>query len=130
MRNTRHPLAVLGAALLLAACASGVNRGVSSELESEPISVTVTNQNWLDVDVFVMQGDSRYRIGQVNGNGSATLRIPSGLIVHGEVQLMADPVGSDDRYVTETISVAPDEKLQLTIAPRMRMSSYAVWARR
>jgi hypothetical protein len=43
---------------------------------------------------------------------------------------MADPVGSDDRYVTETISVAPDEKVQLTVAPRMRMSSYAVWNRR
>jgi len=25
--------------------------------------------------------------------------------------------------------VAPDEKLQLTVAPRMRMSSFAVWTR-
>jgi len=27
------------------------------------------------------------------------------------------------------IAVAPDEKLQLTVAPRMRMSSFAVWTR-
>ena len=130
MRNIRHHCAVLGAATLLAACASGANRGVSSELEAQPISLSVTNQNWLDVDVFVLRGTSRYRIGEVGGNTSATFSIPSSLIVRGEVRLMADPVGSDDRYVTETISVAPDEKVQLTVAPRMRMSSYAVWNRR
>jgi hypothetical protein len=130
VRNIRHHCAVLSAAALLAACASGAKGGVSSALEAEPISVSVTNQNWLDVDVFVVHGGSRYRIGEVGGNTSATLSIPSSLIVHGEIQLMADPVGSDDRYTTGTISVMPDQRLQLTVAPRMRMSSYAVWARR
>ena len=130
MRNIQHHCAVLGAATLLAACASGANRGVSSGLEAQPISLSVTNQNWLDVDLFVLRGTSRYRIGAVGGNASATLSIPSNLIARGEVQLMADPVGSDDRYTTGIISVAPDQKVQLTVASRMRMSSYAVWTRR
>lgn len=130
MRNIRHHCAVLGTATLLAACASDTNRGVSSALEEQPISLAVTNENWLDVNVFVVRGDGRYRIGEVTGNTSATLTIPSSLIIHGEVQLMADPVGSDDRYVTETISVSPNEAVQLTVAPRMRMSSYAVRNRR
>ena len=129
MWNIRHYCAVLGAATLLVACASGANRGYPSSLEPQSISRTVRNQNWLDADVFVVYGDSRYRIGEVSGNGSATLSIPSSLIVRGELQLMADPIGSDDRYVTEIIPVARDEKVQLTVAPRMRMSSYAVWAR-
>jgi len=119
---------VLGAATLLAACASGASR-IANNPELQPISLTVTNQNWLDVDVFVVHDGSRYRIGQVGGNGAATLSIPSSLIVNGQVQLLADPIGSSDTYLTDKISVAPDEKVQLTVAPRMRMSSFAVWVR-
>jgi len=128
VRNIRHHLAALGAATLLAACASGASR-VSSNPELRPISLIVTNQNWLDVDVFVVSGTSRYRIGEVGGNGSATLSIPASLLVNGQVQLMADPVGSNDIFTTEMFPVASDEKVQLTVAPRMRMSSFAVWTR-
>ena len=128
MRIIRYHLAVLGTATLLAACASGRNR-VSSNPALQPISLSVTNQNWLDVDVFVLNGNTRYRIGQVGGNGSATLSIPSSLVVNGHVQLLADPIGSNDIYTSDMIAVAPDEKVQLTVAPRMRMSSFAVWIR-
>jgi hypothetical protein len=128
VRNLRPHYAVLGAALLLSACASRANRA-STRLDSAPVSLTVTNQNWLDVDVFVIRGTTRYRLGAVGGNSSATLSIPTSLIVHGQLQLMADPIGSDDVYVTEMITVAPDETVQLTVAPRMRMSSYAVSTR-
>ena len=129
MRNIRHPLAVLVAATVLAACASGGASRTSSNPALQPISLTVTNQNWLDVDVFVMHGGSRYRIGEVGGNGSATLSIPSGFVMNGQVQLLADPIGSNETYLTEMISVAPDENVQLTVAPRLRMSSFAVWLR-
>ena len=124
----RPHYAVLGAALLLSACASGANRA-SARPDSAPVSLTVTNQNWLDVDVFAIRGSTRYRLGAVSGNSSATLRIPSSLIARGELQLMADPVGSNDVYVSDLIPVAPDQALQLTVAPRMRMSTYAVWTR-
>ena len=128
MRNIRHHCAVLGAAALVAACASGTNRG-PSKLEPKEISLTVSNQNWLDVDSFGIRGTSRYRLGEVGGNASATLGIPTHLIVHGAVQLMADPVGSDDIYVSEMITVTPDQTVELTVAPRIRMSTYAVYAR-
>jgi len=85
------------------------------------------NQNWLDVDVYAIRGTARYRLGAVGGNSSATLRIPSSLIAHGDLRLMADPVGSNDVYVSDVIPVAPDQSVQLTVAPRMRMSSYAVF---
>jgi len=129
VRNFRHHCAVLCAATLLAACASGGNH-VSSNPALQPISLSVTNQNWLDVDVFVLSGDSRFRIGQVTGNGSATLKIPASFVVNGQVKLMADPIVSHDVFTTDMISVAPDETVQLTVAPRMRMSSFAVWVRR
>jgi len=119
---------VLGAALVLSACASGANRA-STRPDSAPVSLTVTNQNWLDVDVFAIRGSTRYRLGAVGGNSSAMLRIPASLIARGELQLMADPIGSNDVYVSDVIPVTPDQSLQLTVAPRMRMSTYAVWRR-
>ncbi len=126
MRNMRHHYAVLGAALLLWACASGAKRA-STGLDSTPVSLTVTNQNWLDVDIFVLRGTTRYRLGAVGGNSSATLSIPVSLIARGELQLLADPIGSNDVYVSGVISVSPNQTVELTVAPRMRMSSYAVW---
>lgn len=126
MRKMRHHFALLGAALLLSACASGANRA-STRASPPPILLTVTNQNWLDVDVFALRGSTRYRLGAVGGNSSATLRIPSSLAARGEVQLMADPIGSNDVYVSDLIPIAPDQGLQLTLAPRMRMSTYAVF---
>ena len=129
MRNIRYHGVVLVAAALLAACASCAHRGVSGASAMQPISLEVTNENWLDVDVFVVRGTSRYRLGTVGGNGSATLSIPASVVVHGEFQLMADPIGSKDVYVTDRIAVAQDQMVQLTLAPRMRMSSFAVYPR-
>jgi len=128
VRTLRPHYAVLGAALVLSACASGANRA-STRPDSAPVSLTVTNQNWLDVDVFAIRGSTRYRLGAVGGNSSAMLRIPASLIARGELQLMADPIGSNDVYVSDVIPVTPDQSLQLTVAPRMRMSTYAVWRR-
>jgi hypothetical protein len=46
--------------------------------------------------------------------------------VAGQVQLLVDPIASDDYYLTDAIPVSSDEGVQLTVAPSMRMSSYAI----
>jgi hypothetical protein len=68
----------------------------------------------------------RVRIGQVTGNSSATLRIPRNVVVGGQVQLMADPVGSRATYISDIITVDSDQQIQLTIAPSINMSTYAL----
>lgn len=129
MHTSRNRLAALGAALVVLACSSGARTTQLSPAEAGDLPLTVTNQTWLDVAIYVVRGDSRFRIGEAVGNSTTRLRIPGTYITSWTVQLMADPVGSGDKYVTDAISVAPGEHVQLTIAPRMRMSSYAVWNR-
>ena len=90
------------------------------------VSLAVTNQNWLDVVVYAVRGLTRVRIGQVAGNESAELSIPKNAVVTGQVQLMADPVGSSERYFTDSITVDPDQQVQPTVAPAVAMSSYAL----
>jgi hypothetical protein len=125
VRTTRNRLALFSAIALLAACAPAKGRS-SSLAPAADVYVMVSNQNWLDIDVFAVRGASRIRIGQVTGSGSARLKIPANAIVGGQIQLMADPIGSSERYVTEVITVAPDQRVELTVASAMRMSSYSV----
>lgn len=126
MRTTRNRRAVLSAIALLAACAPAKNRNAMGLAPADDVYVMVSNQNWLDVDVYAVRGGSRIRLGQVTGSGDARLRIPASVMVAGQVQLMADPIGSNERYVTEVLTVAPDQRVQLIVAPAMRMSSYAI----
>ena len=128
MRNIPYHYAVLGAALLLSACASGGKR-VSSGLESPPVSLTVTRQTWQDVHDCAIRGSARYRLGAGGGTSSATLRIPSSLVAHGDLRLMADPIGSNDVYVRDVFPLAPEQRVLLTVAPRMRLSTNAIWKR-
>jgi hypothetical protein len=125
----RNRLAALGAAVVVLSCSSGARSTQLSPAGVGDLPLTVTNENWLDVAIYVVRGDDRFRIGEAVGNTTARLRIPGSYIIGWTVQLMADPVGSSDTYVTDVISVAPGEHLQLTVAPRMRMSSYAAWNR-
>jgi hypothetical protein len=110
---------------LLAACAPSARNGMAPA-PSRDVYLTVDNQNWLDVSIYALRGVSRTRIGQVTGNGSARLRIPSSVIVGGQVRLLADAIGSNEQFVTDVIAVDPDQGVQLMVAPAMRMSSYAV----
>jgi hypothetical protein len=116
---------LIGALVLLAACAPGAKnaRGVSPSLD---VYLTVDNQNWLDASIYAIRGASRTRLGQVTGNGSAQLRIPSSVIIGGQIRLMADAIGSNERFVTDVISVDPEQRVQLILAPAMQMSSYAL----
>ena len=129
VRTTLNRLAWGGTFAILAACSPASSRHATYARPSSDVYVTVTNQNWLDVDVFAVRGGSRFRLGQVGGSGSARLRIPANAIVGSQVQLLVDPVGSNDRYLTEVISVDPDQRVQLNVASTMRMSSYAVLRR-
>lgn len=129
MHTVRNNLAALCATVLLMSCAPGARTGIASGLDSKSIELTVKNDNWLDVHVFAIRGGSRFRLGEVGGNTTARLRIPTSLIVSGMVQLMVDPIGMDDTYLTDAMLVASDQRVQLMVAPRMRMSTYAVWSR-
>lgn len=125
MHTTTNRRALIGALMLMAACAPMAKNGTVIA-PSPAVYLTVDNQNYLDASIYAVRGASRLRLGQVSGNGSAQLKIPANAIVGGQVRLMADAIGSNERFVTDYISVDPDQRVQLILAPAMRMSSYAI----
>ena len=120
-------MALAALAFDVAACAT--THGSSTVPQPEKTALTVRNNNWLDVDVFVVRGTSRSRVGSVTGMSTGTFRVPSDFSPDGVLQLMVDPVGSNGSYVTDKIAVNSGQRVELVVASVLRMSSFAVWTK-
>jgi hypothetical protein len=93
-------------------------------------SVTVRNDNWLDVVVYLVRGASRFRMGTVRSTSTETFRLPSGAHSSGSpLRIMADPIGASQGYLTEPVVLGPGQRLELKVASPINVSSFAVWDR-
>ena len=82
------------------------------------VAVSVNNQNFLDMDVFIVRSGQRIRLGMVPGLSSRLLMVRPELIGYGQdVQFEVHPIGGRSDPLTETISVRPGDVVQLTIPP-------------
>ena len=111
MRNALLALALLGAA-----CHHG-----ATSAAPEPQAATrlkVQNQQFLDMDVYVLREGQRIRLGMVAGLSSQAFTIPAD-IVRSSPQLRFElhPIGGRGNPRTETISVQPGDEVELTIPP-------------
>ena len=110
--------ALLALALLSAACGHRVKPG-AVEPRSET-TVRVENQNFLDMDVFVVQNGMRIRLGRAASLTTAVFTIPPDF-VRNSTQLRFDlrPIGGGGAATqrTETIPVQPGDQVVLMIPP-------------
>jgi len=89
------------------------------------IPVQIDNQNYSDMDVYLLDRGSRVLIGSVNGLTQTTLLLPTGATTtDGRVQLQADPIGAVTPIRTPQLLVAPGERVYWTIGAD-RADSYA-----
>lgn len=117
--------AIVGLTIDAAACATKHASGAA--MPREQMIVTVNNSNYMDVDVYVVRGRSRSRVGSVTGLSTTTFNVPAEIAPDGNLQLLIDPIGSNSTYTTEMISVNPGQHVELTVAPVLRMSRFSVW---
>jgi hypothetical protein len=106
---------VLLAAALSAACHHGANPG-----PPEPRTDTrlrVQNQNFLDMNVYVLAGSQRVRLGTVTGLSTQVFTIPPDLVRGSLLRFEVHPIGGRDNPRSETIPVQPGDEVQLTIPP-------------
>ena len=109
----------LSRALLLVLVAGACHRPAAAPLNPRAeVAVTVENQNFLDMDVFLIRGGQRVRLGMVPGLSSRMLMVRPELIGYGtEVQFELHPIGGRGNPLSETISVRPGDVIHLTIPP-------------
>jgi hypothetical protein len=127
--KANHGMLVAAAALLLAACApSAMSGGGNPKAEYTPATVSVENQNWSDVTVYLVQGSSRIRLGMVTSMGSASFRVPRGMEAYaGQLRLLADPVGSSHMFLSEAVQIRPGQRVALQLGNNLNVSFVSVW---
>jgi hypothetical protein len=87
----------------------------------EPTYARITNQSWLDMNVYVLRSSQRIRLGTVGANQTQRFRLPQNLIFGATpLRFLVDPIGSSRTAQSFEIVVSPGDEVQLTIPPGVR----------
>jgi hypothetical protein len=112
--------------LTLSACAasrgSGSHRSpYGPDRVTDPI-VEVRNDHLLSIQIFTFWSGSRYFLGEVSPGTVRTFRIPRDVVQGNRIQLMADPLGSANEYVTDPIELGGVHRIQWHVRTYLRGS--------
>lgn len=114
MRRIMHLTALVGLSIALVGC--GSRRAATTTTESEQTVLVVKNDNYLDHNIYLLQGLQRIRMGTARGLTTSRFQIPRQYVFGVSVlQFMADPIGSTITPVSERINVAPGDEVHLLI---------------
>jgi hypothetical protein len=118
-----HPRRLVLPFVLLALVAGCAPRTRSNRppMANPPTYVRVTNQSWLDMNVYVLRSSQRIRLGTVGANQTTRFNLPSNLIFGATpLRFMVDPIGSSRTAQSFEIVVSPGDEVTLTIPPGAR----------
>jgi hypothetical protein len=140
--------AAVAASLTLGACASaGGGAGLSSSYSADAAGgsgagtvaaresgssrapvIRVDNRNWADVVVYAVRSGRKQRLGMVTSMSMARFRLPDSMVTGtGELQLLVDPIGSSNRYLSAPVLVGPGQDVAFNVQNYLPMSSISVW---
>jgi hypothetical protein len=89
------------------------------------IRVRIDNQNFNDMDVYLLDRGTRVLLGSASGLSRTTLLLPAAVTASGgRVTLQADPIGASAPIRTPQLLVAPGQQVYWTIGAD-RAGSYA-----
>jgi hypothetical protein len=121
-------IAVLGVtACASAAGSAGTDVGkAQSAAARRQVALSVTNHNFNDVDVYAVVAGTPERVTMVRSMNTVDAKLPLGASIHGNVQLVVDPIGGFNNFTTDRIVVNPGETIKLTVAQALSMSNWTV----
>jgi hypothetical protein len=90
-------------------------------------ALVLHNRNYLDVNIFVQHDGQASRVGTVTGSSSTAMDVPSWMVGKGGlVQLIAEPIGDNSRYVTDNLLIQPGQMVELNVESAIARSNYSV----
>jgi hypothetical protein len=97
----------------------------TSATTRQPIQVRIDNQNFSDMNVYLVNQGTRVLLGSAPGMSKTTLTLPSASVSsRWQVRLLADPIGGSNAIRTPTLLVSPGQNVYWTIGSDPA-SSYA-----
>jgi hypothetical protein len=101
---------------LSSACgASRTTPKSSPEPSSDEIPVQIDNQNFSDMEIYVVRNGQRLLIGQAGGLTKTTLTIRNAARGDGRVRLLAEPIGGARPIATPILIVPQGQSIFWTI---------------
>ena len=115
-------------ALLLASpvIIPGPSTSVTSPATLVKATATVTNNNTLDVDVFVLAGGTKYRLGTVVTSQTREFDLPAQAMNAGPVRVSAEPIGARSSYTSDPLTIADGDRIRLNVSPQLPQSTVTV----
>jgi hypothetical protein len=105
---------------LVAACGPR-SRSNRPAVSNPPTYVRISNQSWLDMNVYVLRSSQRIRLGTVGANQTQRFMLPQNLVFGATpLRFMVDPIGSSRTAQSFEIVVSPGDEVTLTIPPGLR----------
>ena len=90
---------------------------------SREIRIEVVNDNYADMNIFVMGNGSNFRLGDVTGKTTATFTLnPDQISPSLGLRFLADPVGSREAFLSDAVTVQPGSIVVLNIHPDLPQS--------
>src|SRR5688572_20590143 len=107
---------ILATLLLLGACSG--TRKARPAMEREPTVLEVDNRGFVDMNVYIVNGSQRIRLGMAGGLTRTNLTIPPRYLSSGrDLAFLADPIGGRRTAVSQSIYVREGDHVTLTIPP-------------
>ena len=95
--------------------------------EPDTITIRVSNNNSLDMTVYAVNQSMRIRLGIVNTASTQRFTVSLHQVSpSGELQLLADPVGSRRTLTSEAIHVFAGQAVEWTLQADLRQSSLVI----
>ncbi len=114
MSKTMKLLGLVAVFGIFAACAS---MGKPFASDNRPATtVTVDNRASLSMDIFIIRGGQRIRLGTADALATTKLTIPRGIVTEStDVRFLADPIGGNRTPISETITIHEGDEVVLTL---------------
>jgi hypothetical protein len=116
--------AAFAAASAASACAH-TGQAAGDLAPATAIGLSVTNQNFLDMDVYAVSDGLATRLGTVNGNNSRIFTLNPSLAVR-DLRIVATPIGGNGQASTGEVIVSPGQTIEFRIGSTLRNSSVSI----
>jgi hypothetical protein len=92
----------------------------------ETATARITNNGWLDVNVYASRSGSRQRLGTVTGQNTQVFELPRSFVDARGLTIFIDAIGSQQTYQTDVIPAGPGQQIDVVVQQRLAMSHYSV----
>jgi hypothetical protein len=104
---------------------SRANEAAGEVAPARAIGLRVRNDNFLDMDVYVVSDALATRLGTVTGNSSRNFVLDASLATQ-DLRIVATPIGGNGRASTGLVTVAPGQTIDFTIGSVLRNSTVTI----